>query len=218
MAMLNDRMVYIYIIVYAHVIYIKSSSRKIDTHHCCCNLKHQESIAIPSTYTKIRHVSPGKNWVDVGGNFYSFGVPSLSSLGYPFSRIVHLRCQRPRRFETVGLVGLGLSVLSIPGIQPSIWWKLLRAHFVFWGYHQEISRKFHGIFLAFLFTFFWYFGAAPNWSTTKKKRGWHYGCFQNSKWLHNMAVPSSWSSSWGCHPFHLKKMRLYIMINGLIND
>ena len=168
MAMLNDRMVYIYIIVYAHVIYITSSSRKIDTHHCCCNLKHQESIAIPSTYTKIRHVSPGKNWVDVGGNSYSFGVPSLSSLGYPFSRIVHLRCQRPRRFETVGLVGLGLSVLSIPGIQPSIWWKLLRAHFVFWGYHQEISRKFHGIFLAFLFTFFWYFGAAPNWSTTKK--------------------------------------------------
>lgn len=158
----------IYIIVYAHVIYITSSSRKIDTHHCCCNLKHQESIAIPSTYTKIRHVSPGKNWVDVGGNSYSFGVPSLSSLGYPFSRIVHLRCQRPRRFETVGLVGLGLSVLSIPGIQPSIWWKLLRAHFVFWGYHQEISRKFHGIFLAFLFTFFWYFGAAPNWSTTKK--------------------------------------------------
>ena len=83
---------------------------------------------------------------------------------------------------------------------------------------KKFSRKFHGIFLAFLFTFFWYFGAAPNWSTTKKKRGWHYGCFQNSKWLHNMAVPSSWSSSWGCHPFHLKKMRLYIMINGLIND
>ena len=41
-------------------------------------------------------------------------------------------------------------VVSIPGIQPSIWWKLLRAHFVFWGYHQEISRKFmhfSGIFV-----------------------------------------------------------------------
>jgi hypothetical protein len=132
-----------------------------------------------------------KNWVDVGGNSYSFGVFCLSSLRYPFSRIVHLRCQRPRRFGTLGFVGLGLSVWWAsrefnPRFDENSWELIL--------YFGATIKKFLAnscIFLAFLFTFevFWGCPELINHLKKKQKTGLTLRLFPKFHfWLHNIST------------------------------